>query len=623
MPHLRCGGGRLRAGRGLRDGGHEAAERRGGGRRPHLGPGAGIGCQPERRERRADGAERHGAGAGARRCARPVRDSTLGGGLPGSTCDGVATGRPDRSARVGGGPLLLGTAKTNIGHLEAAAGIAGLIKVLLAMKHGVIPKHLHFDDPNPHMEWDKLPVRVTSEATDWPLAPDHPPRAGVSAFAVSGTNAHVLVEGYGAPEGASIKDTGHGSPAGSAQPLAVTLPDSVPESPAAEEMRPRRTRMLPLSGKSDDALRESAGRYLSWLDERGEELSAEDAMQSVLPDMAWTAAVGRSHFAHRAGVAFEDVASLREGLRALAESDEFPKPRAAARVAFAYAGEEGIQVGMGEELHESEPVARAVLDHCDEALRVERGASLLDVMFGRTGELDDPAWSQPAAFALECALTALWASVGIRPSVVFGAGAGEIAAAHAAGVFTLEEGLRFAARRGALMEAIPGGEGEEAALDDLETALEGVVTALPSLTLVNQVTGRALGPGETLDGAYWRRQACEPAALGECVKTLAESGVEAIVEVGADSILTQKLASAWPESGGDEGASGNGAAPLLVLSSMRQSSASERRFVEAVAGAYESGLGIDFSGLFAGEERRRISLPGYPFQRRRFWFDEY
>ena len=519
-------------------------------------------------------------------------------------------------------PLLLGTVKTNIGHLESAAGIAGMIKVLLAMKHGVIPKHLHFDNPNPHMEWDALPVRVTSEATAWPLAPDRPRRAGVSAFALSGTNAHVLVEGYGAPEEDAAEDTGRGSPAGSAQPVAISLPESVPESPKADGMRPRRTRMLPISGKSDDALRESAERYLSWLDDSAGELSAEGAAaEPLLSDIAWTAAVGRSHFAHRAGVVFEDAASLREGLRALAESDEFPKPQATARVAFAFAGEDDLRVGVGEELYESEPVARAVLDRCDEVIRVERGASLLDVMLGRSGELDDPAWSQPAAFALGCALTALWASVGIRPNVVFGAGSGEIAAAHAAGVVTLEEGLRFAGRRGALMEALSGDEGVEAALDDIETALEGVVTSLPSLTLVNQVTGRALNSGETMDGAYWRRQASEPAALDECARTLAESGVEVVVEVGADAALGPRVLSAWPESAGDDGTSGNGAAPLVVLSSLNRASGSGAGFVEAVARAYEAGLALDFAGLFAGEERRRISLPGYPFQRRRFWFE--
>ena len=519
-------------------------------------------------------------------------------------------------------PLLLGTVKTNIGHLESAAGIAGLIKVLLAMKHGVIPKHLHFDNPNPHMEWDKLPVRVTAEATPWPIAPDRPRRAGVSAFALSGTNAHVLVEGYGAPEEDAAADTGQGSPVGSAQPVTVTLPESVPESPSAEGLRSRRMRMLPLSGKSDDALRESAGRYISWLDECAGELSAEGAAaEPLLSDMAWTAAVGRSHFPHRAGVVFEDAASLREGLRVLSEADEFLKPQAAARVAFAYAGEDDLRVGVGEELYESEPVARAVLDHCDEILRVERGASLLDVMFGRSGDIEDPAWSQPAVFALGCAFTALWASLGIRPNVVFGAGSGEVAAAHAAGVFTLEEGLRFAARRGALMEAVSGNEGAETALDDIETALEGVVTSLPSLTLVNQVTGRALGSGETMDGAYWRRQASEPAAFEGCARTLMESGVEVVVEIGPDAAFVPQALSAWPDLSGDAGASANGAAPPVVLSSLNRTSESGAGFVEAVARAYEAGLTLDFAGLFAGEERRRISLPGYPFQRRRFWFE--
>ena len=519
-------------------------------------------------------------------------------------------------------PLLLGTVKTNIGHLESAAGIAGLIKVLLAMKHGMIPKHLHFDNPNPHMDWDALPVRVTSEATAWPLVSDRPRRAGVSAFALSGTNAHVLVEGYGAPEEDAAAEAERGLPAGSAQSVAVTLPESVPESPTVDGMRPRRTRMLPLSGKSDDALRESARRYLSWLDECAGALSSEGAAaEPLLSDMAWTAAVGRSHFAHRAGVVFEDAASLREGLRAIEESDGLPKPQAAARVAFAYAGESGHGVGMGEELYESEPVARAVLDRCDEVIRVERGASLLDVMFGRSGDLDDPAWSQPAVFALGCALTTLWASVGIRPNVVFGAGSGEVAAAHAAGVFALEEGLRFAARRGALMGAIPGDEGVEVALDDLETALEGVVTALPSLTLVNQVTGRALNSGETMDGAYWRRQAREPAAFDGCVKTIAESGVEVVVEIGPDAAFVPQVLSVWPDLSGDAGASGNGAAPPVALSSLNRASESGSGFVEAVARAYEAGLALDFAGLFAGEERRRISLPGYPFQRRRFWFE--
>ena len=517
-------------------------------------------------------------------------------------------------------PLLLGTVKTNLGHLESAAGVAGLIKVLLSMKHGIIPKHLNFENPNPNIAWDELPVRVTAEATPWPLAPDRPPRAGISAFSMTGTNAHLIVEGYGKQP---VADTERDSPAGSPKPVSAALPESVAASPSAEELGPRRVRMLPLSGKSDEALRELAQRYLLWLDECAEKLSAEDSARCLLSDMAWTAGVGRSHFAHRAGITFRDAASLREGLRAIADSGGNREPQMAAQVAFAYAGESCCRVGMGRELYESEPVARAVLDHCDGLLRLERGTSLLDVMFGRSGSLEDSAWSQPAVFALGCALTALWSSIGLRPGVVFGADAGEIVAAYTAGVFTLEEGLRFAARRGALMEALPGGEAEESALEDLETALQGIVMAAPSLTMVNQVTGRALGPGETLDGAYWRMQVREPAKFERCMETLAELGVNFVVEVGAYATLVPRMISIWPETVGNGEVSGNsaGTGAPLVLSSLKQPSESDCGFVEAVAEAYESGLALDFTGLFAGEERRRISLPGYPFQRRRFWFD--
>ena len=162
-------------------------------------------------------------------------------------------------------PLLIGSVKTNVGHLETAAGVAGLIKAVLAMKRGVIPKQLHFHNPNPHLDWDRLPVRVTSEVTDWPLHPDRPPRAGVSAFGISGTNAHVVVEGYDSPDEEPL-------PAGAVRP--VSLPESIADlSLPEEELRTRGTRLLPLSGKAEGALRELAGRYLSWLDERAGALS--------------------------------------------------------------------------------------------------------------------------------------------------------------------------------------------------------------------------------------------------------------------------------------------------------------------------------------------------------------
>ena len=359
-------------------------------------------------------------------------------------------------------PLLIGSVKTNIGHLESAAGVAGVIKVMLAMKRGVIPKHLHFSTPNPRMDWDRLPLHVTATPTAWPDADGRASRAGVSGFGWSGTNAHVVLEGYEAAGG-------KGWAAGRAHPVALSLPDCVAEASAAGAASARRpARLLPLSGRSDAALRDVAGRYLSWLDEEATELADDPgAGFALLSDLAWTAGIGRSHFSHRAGLVFRGAESLREGLHALAEGESGTVPKGAGKVAFVYTGQASQWVGMGAALYETEPVVRAVLDACDAQLRAERdGASLLDVMFGRpaaSGDLDDPQWKQPAIYALECALTAMWSSLGIRPDVVLGHSLGEIAAAYSAGVFSLEEGLRFAAARGALIGALPG-EGAMAAV---------------------------------------------------------------------------------------------------------------------------------------------------------------
>ncbi|MDD9990881.1 MAG: beta-ketoacyl synthase N-terminal-like domain-containing protein [Rhodospirillales bacterium] len=504
-------------------------------------------------------------------------------------------------------PLLMGSVKTNIGHLESAAGIAGLIKTVLAMKQGVIPRHLHFENPSTLVEWETLPVRVMTETQEWPQESGRPPWAGVSAFGISGVNAHVVMEGHGPTNGASAGVDGGKSHAGAPKRVAATLPEPVASPPPSEEaFSARNTRMLPLSAKSDEALQALAGRYLAWLDAQADELAAEGAASdTLLSDMAWTAAVGRSHFGHRAGVVFQDEASLRQSLTAHAHAE--PGPSAATKVGFVYTGETDRWVSMGGALYAREPVVRAVLNRCDAALGEDRGASLLDAMFGGPGAeggLSDPAWARPATYALACALTALWASVGIRPSVVAGHGAGEIAAAQAAGVFGLEDGLRLAAAGG-----------------DAESALEGVAIAAPSVVLVGSLTGRVMEPDQALDSTYWRRQAADhPPPLSGCAETLAGLGVDVVIEIGRDAVLAPLLAKAWPKTAEDP------AAPTL-LSSLQQSSGGEEEatghadgdFVEAVARAYEAGLGVSFAGLFAGETRRRISLPGYPFQRRRFW----
>ena len=474
-------------------------------------------------------------------------------------------------------PLLIGSVKTNIGHLEAAAGIAGLIKSVLAMNRTVIPRHLHFRDPTPHLDWDRLPVRIVGETTDWPRQAHRPPRAGVSAFGVSGVNAHVVVEGYEAANAADAGPEEGGWPAGPPRPVAVSPAAGLADLPDAGRTAARTTRFLPLSGKSEAALRESAGLYLEWLEARSDELQAGDAMESLLADMAWTAGVGRSHFGYRAGVVFHDRDSLREGLGALAAGGGGPREAAGEetpKVAFAFAGNAGDRFRMGEGLYATEPVARAVLDRCDEVFREGSRNSLLDVLFGRNRTAADPTSEGPASYALDCALFALWAGIGIRAQAVIGWDFGELAAAQAAGVFSLEDGLRLAAW--------------SASADGAEGAVRGTPPdeldlAPPSITLISPRSGRAVNAVEVTDAEYWRPRNRAASGHERAASVLADLDAQLTVEIG-------------PE-----------ASP---------------GFAAAVAGAYEAGVHIDFAGLFAGENRRRIPLPGYPFQRRSFWIPE-
>ncbi len=592
-------------------------------------------------------------------------------------------------------PLLIGSVKTNLGHLESAAGVAGLIKVALAMNRGVIPRHLNFETPSPEIDWDRLPVRVTSEATAWPSDGERPPLAGVSGFGWSGTNAHVVVEGHRSPG----VTNGTGWPASAPRPVAVSLPEVVAHPVVADVSATRTERLLPLSGRTPGAVRALAGRYVAWLEEHAGAMSGP-AGDGLLADMAWTAGCGRSHLPHRAGVTFRDTASLRSALETLAAPEagdgaaEQPGSRTGCKLAFVYTGQASQWVGMGEALYRCEPVVRAVLDRCDQEMRESRGVSLLDVMFGRSGagDLDDPAWTQPAIYALECALTALWASLGIRPDVVLGHSLGEIAAAQAAGTFTLTDGLRFAAERGALMGALgsdgamaavyapadrvgaaleeqnaatagPGlsiaadngaqqvisGPAEsvravtarfeseglwatvlpkspayhsalvEPALDDLEEVVASLAVSAPSCGLVSSMTGRLVDPAVPLDGSYWRRQARAPVAFRDSVESLAEFGAEIVVEIGPHAVIGPMVLMCWPTDVPTQ--------PLSVASLRRPPSGqSDGRdvgtgFMEAVARVYESGATVSFEGLFAGEARRRIALPGYPFEHRRHWVD--
>ena len=495
-------------------------------------------------------------------------------------------------------PLLLGSVKTNIGHTEWASGMASIIKAVLAMQRGEIPAHLHFREPNPNFDWEQMPVQITSEKTTWPSLPERPPHSAVNAFGLSGTNAHIVLEGYAHPVNGH-KPRGEAAwPYGLPKRSPVVLSPRLGEVQITDELQAVRTaRILPLSGKSPEALRDLAGAYLSWLDSVAVQQALKADAVQFLADMAWTAGTGRSHFLYRSGVVFHGCDDLREGLEMVRDSATAPGepvPAITKEVAFLYPDMGSDWARMGEDLYRAEPVFRAALAHCDRLAIDEPGASLIELILrnGKSGgdDLSQPGRTNPAFVALQVALTALWESLGVRPSAVLGQGQGEISAAHTAGVLGLADGLRLAS-----------------ALTGPETALPIVPVEPPTLTMVSGVTGAIVQDSGELNNAYWRRLTGGDGAYQTGLRTLAASGAATAAELGPAGI------------------GGNGVDPSEVpaFSSILRfgsdSSAPAECFVGMVADAYSAGVPISFAGLFAGEERRRISIPGYPFQRRSFW----
>ena len=555
-------------------------------------------------------------------------------------------------------PLLIGSVKTNLGHLEAAAGVAGLVKALVAMEQGRIPRHRNFVSPNPRIDWEQLPVRVTAEATPWPATEGRPPYAAVSSFGFSGTNAHLILKGRAADLTGEIRG--------------LPVP-ACPDMPAEPASTARRTRLLPLSGRSVSAVRALAGRYLAWIDD----LRAFPEEEEHLADASWTAATGRRHLGHRAVVAFSDLPDLRSGLERLRRDAPVKNAVTRSRTGFLFTGQGSVWPGMGRELYATEPEVRKSLDRCEVAFREERGCSLLDPMFGRTSvDLTATEWAQPALYALQCALVSLWSQLGVRPDAVLGHSVGELAAAYAAGIWTLEDGLRFATRRGALMGRLPAGgamvaafapegriqeaiaanselslaadngthqvvSGPAAALERFTSSLadEGIairplatshgfhsalmdlvlkavadladpdMLSMPSTVFVSSVTGHALNEAPGRD--YWRRQARDPVRFAAGIRTLAERGVDLVVEIGPRPVLAPLAAELWPVEEPDR----------AVFIASLEDSPSQSGLAPAAGRAWQAGAPVALAGLFAGEARRRVRLPTYPFQRRRHWVE--
>ena len=322
-------------------------------------------------------------------------------------------------------PLLIGSVKTNIGHLETAAGIAGLIKVVLSLQEGQIPPHLHFQRPNPHLSWESLPVRVAAGGQPWPAGSSRR-LAGVSAFGFVGTNAHVIVE-----EAPPLEDQGESS-----------------EPPV---------HLLCLSAKSKEAVRELAGQYRDYLG---------SGQPVKLADLSYTAHAGRDHFSSRLAVVGAERKELSHRLEAHVRGEQVPGlwagPSGAARgkVAFLFTGQGAQYVGMGRGLYERHPFFRETLERCEALFRPHLDRSLIDLLYGAQASeemLAQTQYTQPVVFSIGYALAELWRSWGLIPDLVAGHSIGEYAAACVAGVFSLEEAVPLVALRAQLMQALPAG----------------------------------------------------------------------------------------------------------------------------------------------------------------------
>ncbi|MFY9768460.1 MAG: type I polyketide synthase, partial [Mycobacterium sp.] len=352
----------------------------------------------------------------------------------GDPIEAQAAGAVFGQGREASDPLLIGSAKTNIGHLEAAAGIAGVIKVILSLENELLPPHLHFQNPSPHIPWGRLALQVVQEATPWERN-GRPRIAGISSFGFAGTNAHVILEE---------------APAQAVRAAAAPAPT---EQPADQ-----RFSILPVSARTPDALVQIADQYRSWMSAHPE---------ATLADVCHTAGAGRAHFEHRAALVVNSIESASELLGALADdrpapglvrgvSDDTPK------TAWLFTGQGSQYPGMARELFDTEPVFAETLNRCAAAVADVLEKPLLEVIFDAESPdseetLRQTSYAHPALFAVEVGLARLWQSWGFEPAVVLGHSVGQYSAACVAGVFSIEDGAKLMAERGRLFGSLPAG----------------------------------------------------------------------------------------------------------------------------------------------------------------------
>ncbi|MGY0459352.1 type I polyketide synthase [Kitasatospora sp. cg17-2] len=631
-------------------------------------------------------------------------------------------------ARPADRPLWLGSVKSNIGHTQAAAGVAGVMKMVLAIRHGELPGTLHAGTPNPHVDWSDGGIRLLTARTPWPET-GSPRRAGVSSFGISGTNAHAIVEQapaiavVPAPDRTDAPDrTGTSDRTDTVDRTgtsAVPAPDTAATTAVAAvtaeaTATARRTGPpvpLLLSARTPEALRAQAGRLVSRLD-------ADPDVE--LADVAYSLAAGRAPLEHRAAVLGRDRDSVRRSLTALARGTAEGRLLTggavrSGRTAFLFPGQGSQRAGAGAELYREDPVFADALDEVLTGLDPHLDLPLRDVLFAAPGTpgaelLDRTRYTQPALFALETALFRLVRHWGVRPDLLMGHSIGELAAAHAAGVLDLPDACALVAARGRLMDELPEGgamvaveateeEVRRALLDDraghsvpeqeadrdadrdavdiaavngpTSVVLSGDVDAVqrlagvfrsrgrrtrrltvshafhsartdgmldafrdvaesltyhaPGIEIVSNLTGRTATAAELRSPDHWVRHVRGTVRFLEGARRLRAEGATTYLELGPGGVLSGMLHACLPDpdpafdpttdpASGAGGSGGPGTVPLL-----RDGRGEPDAVRTALASLHLRGVAVDWSAGWNGTDVRRVDLPTYAFQRRRFW----